>query len=103
MHGSTDNHLKEPQQLDVIVAGVDDLDALADVEWNVRQAFAAAGVDGRWTVALRRRHALGGWVVGVIGRLGRGCVDIDMHLIVESDDSLRASMTTVFGSTPGTD
>ena len=99
MHASTDYDLREPQQLDVIVAGVDDLAALADVELDVRQAFATAVLDGSWTVALRRRQSLGGWAVGVIGR--RGTSRVDVHLIVKPDDSLRASMIALFGSING--
>jgi hypothetical protein len=90
----TDRRGEAARQLDVGISGVDDLDAVAGVETEVREAFASAGVDGKWTVALRRRNGVGGWTVGLVGCRDGGRVRA--RLKIELTDSLRAAMTDLF-------
>jgi hypothetical protein len=87
--------------VDVVVTGVDDLDAIRAAESDVREAFAAAAVHGIWTVALRPRSAVGGWTVGIVGR--RDGARVHANLKIEPAVDLRTRMTAVFGTAAETD
>lgn len=86
----------DTRQLDLVVTGVDDFEVIATIEATVREAFAQSAVDGRWTVAVRPRHAFEGWTVGVLGC--REGTRMHRHLKVASADSLRETLTALFGT-----